>query len=136
MITKKILLHFSQEVVEKPIVYHLVKDYDLVINIFRAKITPQEEGYLMLDVSGSEENIRRGMEFVESCKVQINEAERGLRWEEARCTHCGNCLPHCPTGALHLADSDSRRVDFDINLCVECLSCVANCPFKACSSIF
>jgi ferredoxin len=136
MITKKILLHFPQEEVEKPIVYHLVKDYDLVINIFRAKITPQEEGYLLLDVSGSEENIRRGMEFVENCRVQIDEAERGLRWDESRCTHCGNCLPHCPTKALHLADPGDRRVTFDINLCVECLSCISNCPFKACSSIF
>ena len=76
------------------------------------------------------------MAFVESCKVQINEADRGLRWDSSRCTHCGNCLPHCPTKALYVADPATRRVDFDINLCVECLSCITNCPFNACSSIF
>jgi ferredoxin len=136
MITKKMLLQFPKEEVEKPIVYHLVKDYDLVINIFRAKITPEEDGYLMLGVSGSEENIRRGMAFVKSCRVRINEADRGLRWDTSRCTHCGNCLPHCPTRALYLADMSTRRVTFDVNLCVECLSCISNCPFDACSSIF
>ena len=60
MITKRLLLFFPKSETEKPIVYHLVKDYDLVINIFRAKVTPEEFGYLVLDVSGSDENIARG----------------------------------------------------------------------------
>jgi len=50
--TKKLLLHFKKNDTEKPIVYRLVKDHDLVVNIFRAKITPDETGYLVLDISG------------------------------------------------------------------------------------
>ena len=55
MITKKMLLYFPECETESPIVYHLVKDYDLMINIFRARVTPDEEGFLVLDVTGSEE---------------------------------------------------------------------------------
>ena len=45
-ITRKLYLYFPKSETEKPIVYKLVKDYGLIINIFRAKVTPEEEGYL------------------------------------------------------------------------------------------
>lgn len=134
--TKRLLLYFPRSETEKPIVYHLVKDYDLEINIFRAKVTPEEFGYLVLDVTGSEENIEGGISFVKTFDVRVDESTKGLRWEQQRCTSCGNCLTHCPTGALAVAEFDTRRVSFDDKLCVECLSCMANCPFGACSSLF
>ncbi len=40
VITKKLMLYFPECETEKPIVYHLVKDYDLMINIYRARVTP------------------------------------------------------------------------------------------------
>ena len=48
MPTKKFCLFFPKTETEKPIIYHLVKDFDLVINIFRAKITAEEEGYMVI----------------------------------------------------------------------------------------
>ena len=74
MITRKLFLHFPKCETEKPIVYHLVKDYHLIINIFRAKVTADEEGYLVLDVTG----------------------------EEA-CIECLNCLDNCPFGVCSSA---------------------------------
>ncbi len=136
MVTKKFLLYFPASETEKPIVYHLVKDYNLIINIFRAKVTPEEEGYLVLDVTGEEENIEQGLNFVKSHNVIINEGGRGLRWDEDRCTHCTNCIPHCPTEALYITDRKTMKIGFNEKLCVECLSCVKNCPFGACSSVF
>ena len=56
-ITKKLFLYFPKSETEKPIVYKLVKDFDLIINIFRAKVTPEEEGYLSLDVTGAAADI-------------------------------------------------------------------------------
>ena len=135
-ITKKLMLSFPKSETEKPIVYHLVKDYGLVVNIFRAKVTPEEFGYLVLDVSGTEEEIRRGVEFVRSIHVEVNEASVGVAWDPQACTHCGNCLPHCPTDALRIADSGSRQIAFAPIDCVECLACLKNCPYGACTSIF
>jgi ferredoxin len=136
MATRRVLLSFPRGETEKPIVSHLVKDYDLEINIFRAKVTPEEHGYLVLDVSGSEEDIRRGMDWVKTFKVSVNEATVGVVWDCERCTHCGNCLPHCPTKALKIADPRRRTVSFSAGECVECLACLANCPYGACSSLF
>ena len=61
-VTKKFFLYFPKCETEKPIVYHLVKDYNLIINIFRAKVTPEEEGYLVLDITGSQVHIDQGIE--------------------------------------------------------------------------
>jgi len=136
MITKKFFLFFPKSETEKPIVYHLVKDYDLVINIFRAKITPEEEGFLVLDITGEEPNIERGLDFVRTFNVTINQKNKGLFHDLDKCTHCGNCLSHCPTKALHVSDAATRKVVFDETLCIECLACVKNCPYGACVSIF
>ncbi len=136
MVTKKLLLYFPKSETDKPIVYHLVKDYDLLINIFRAKVTSDEYGYLVLDVTGTEENIEKGIQFARGFDVTVNDADKGLQWDESRCTSCGNCLAHCPTKALHIGDPESREVRFDRSLCIDCLSCIKNCPFGACSSIF
>jgi len=136
MTTKKLMFYFPKSETEKPIVYHLVKDYDLIINIFRAKVTPEEFGYLVLDVTGEDADIQRGIEFVRSFNVEVNETERGLTWNESRCTSCGNCLAHCPTNALHIIDPVTRKVGFDPEACIDCLACIDNCPFHACSSVF
>ena len=135
-VTRKLLLYFPKSMTETPIVYRLVKDYDLTVNIYRAKVTPDEYGYLVLDVTGDESDINKAICFVETFNVRISDTERGLTWNKEKCTSCGNCLTHCPTHALHLAEDGSRRVVFDAELCIDCLSCIKNCPYGACSSIF
>ena len=134
--TRKLLFYFPKSETDKPIVYSLVKDYDLTVNIYRAKVTPEEFGYLVLDVTGTESDIDRAINFVKTFNVRVSETDKGLAWNEEKCTSCGNCLTHCPTHALHIADPVTRRVEFDPILCIECLSCIKNCPFDACSSIF
>ena len=133
---KRIVLHFPHDLIDKPIAYHLVKDYNLVVNVFRAKVTPEEEGYLVLDVTGTEEDIENAMAYVKTFNVTINVAGKGLTWSEERCTHCGVCLTHCPTQALFIADAGTRRVAFEEEKCIECQECIRVCPFGACSSAF
>jgi ferredoxin len=134
--TKKFFLFFPKCETEKPIVYHLVKDFNLIINIFRAKVTPEEEGYLVLDMTGKPQDIAAGVNFIKTLNAQVSETRIGLRWEESKCTHCGSCLTHCPTKALHLTDSATRQIAFEEKKCIECLSCVKSCPFAACTSVF
>jgi len=135
-VTKKLMLFFPKCECEKPIIYHLVKDYDLVVNVFRAKVTPEEEGYLVLDVTGTEEDIDRSIEFVKTFDVKINPAGKGLTWDPEICTGCGNCVVHCPTGALHISDYATMKVAFDEEKCIECLACIRACPYGACVSAF
>jgi ferredoxin len=135
-VTKKLMLFFPKCECEKPIIYHLVKDYNLIVNVFRAKVTPEEEGYLVLDVTGTEKDIELAMAFVKTFNVSINYTGKGVIWDEDRCTHCGLCITHCPTAALRIADTATRRVGFSEADCIECLACIRVCPFDACASAF
>ena len=135
-VTKKLMLFFPRCECEKPIIYHLVKDYNLVVNVFRAKVTPEEEGYLVLDLTGTEEDIQRGMDFVKTFNVTISYTGKGVTRDEDRCTHCGHCVTHCPTGALYIDDTSTREVLYDEDKCIECLACIRVCPFGACESVF
>ncbi len=135
-VTRKLMLFFPKCECEKPIIYHLVKDYDLIVNVYRAKVTPEEEGYLVLDVTGTETDIRRAMDYVRTFNVTINATGKGVTRDEDRCTHCGHCLPHCPTGALHIANRATREVVYHEADCIECLACIRVCPFRACVSAF
>jgi len=121
---------------EKPIIYHLVKDHNLKVNVFRAKVTPEEEGYLVLDLTGTEQDIERAVDFVKTFNVTVNAAGKGLTWDPERCTHCGHCLTHCPTHALYIADPATREIAFDEVKCIECLACIRVCTFNACASAF
>ena len=136
VVTRKLMLFFPRCECEKPIIYHLVKDYGLVVNVFRAKVTPEEEGYLVLDVTGTENQIEKALDFVRTFDVKINSSGKGLNWDVKGCTHCGVCLPHCPTEALSYGNHDKREVVFDEEKCIECLACIKVCPFNACSSAF
>jgi len=59
-------------------------------------------------LTAEERSIQRGIEFIREHGVSVNEAEKGLRWDQELCTHCGNCLAHCPVDALYIADHRSR----------------------------
>lgn len=134
--TKRYLLKFSNEISEKPIISNLVKSFNLQVNIYRAKINKNEEGYMILDLSGDEDDIKNGILLLNEQKVKIEEDNTGILRDEELCTNCGNCISHCPTNALYIPDKKNMVVEFQSHQCIECLNCIKNCPFGACSSIF
>ncbi|MBN1981933.1 MAG: 4Fe-4S binding protein [Chitinivibrionales bacterium] len=136
MITKKVLLFLPSTRIDKPIIYDLVKKFDLIVNIFRAKITPQEQGYLALDLTGYAENIEQSLLYLRNCNIEVDEKNKGVHWDSQRCTHCGICVTQCPTKALYIDNRLDMKVVFDSDRCIECLNCIDTCPFSACSSIF
>ena len=134
--TQRISLFFPKCESEKPIVYHLVRDFDLEINIFRAKVTPDDEGYMILDVTGEADNVKRGMEYLSTFNITISGNQKGLAYIRENCAQCGSCIPHCPTEALSIPDRNSMEIRFNPERCIECMSCVQVCPFGACRNMF
>jgi ferredoxin len=130
MISKRIVLHFPHRLVDQPIVYKLVKDYDLQFNILKAYVTPQEEGLMVLELSGEEENFNKGIEYLESSGVRIQPLSQDVIRNETKCTDCGVCVPICPTNAL-VVDPQTRKVLFYDNKCIACELCVKICPTRA-----
>lgn len=135
-VTKKLMFYFPRCECDKPIIYHLVKDHNLIVNVFRAKVTPEEEGYLVLDVTGTEEAIQGGIDFVKTFNVTVNYSGKGVVRDEEKCNHCGYCLPYCPSDSLKIEDSATRKVVYNESACIECLACIRICPYGACTSAF
>jgi len=130
MISKRIVLHFPHRLVDQPIVYKLVKDYDLQFNILKAYVTPQEEGLMVLELVGEDDNFNKGIEYLGSCGVKIQPLSQDVIRNEAKCTDCGACVPICPTNAL-VIDPLTRKVHFYDNKCIACELCVKVCPPRA-----
>jgi len=130
MISKKIVLHFPHRLVDQPIVYRLVKDFDLQFNILKAYVTPQEEGLMVLELTGEENKFNKGIQFLESSGVRIQPLSQDVIRNETKCTDCGVCVPICPTQAL-VVDPITRKVHFYDNKCIACELCVKACPTRA-----
>jgi len=130
MISRKIVLHFPHRLVDRPIVYKLVKDFDLQFNILKAFVTPQEEGLMVLELTGKKENFDRGIEYLQSCGVRIQPLSQDVVRNESKCTDCGVCVPICPTNAL-VVDPQTRKVIFHNKKCIACELCVKICPTRA-----
>lgn len=130
MKSERIVLHFPHRLIDKPIVYRLVKDYDLQFNILKAYVTPQEEGLMVLELTGDEENYDKGIKYLTDCGVRIQPLSKDIIRNEAKCTDCGVCVSICPTSAL-VVDSLTRRVHFYDNKCIACELCIKVCPTRA-----
>ncbi len=127
---KKLVLTFPPSLLNHPVTYSLVKDYGIKINILRARVTPEEEGKLVLEMEGREDKLREGMKFLESMGVKMEPLTMDVRWNPDKCTHCTACIPVCPTGALSV-DRTSWEVSFQREKCILCELCVPSCPYKA-----
>ncbi len=129
-VSKRIVLHFPKRVVDRPIVYRLVKDYNLEFNILKAFFTPEEEGLMVLELKGKQEDYDKGIRYLTKAGVRIQSLSQDVTRNEERCTHCGACIIICPTGAFEL-EPLTRRVNFYNEKCVACGICIKACPPRA-----
>jgi len=130
VVSKRIVLHFPRRTVDRPIVYRLIKDYNLEFNILKASVTPEEEGLMVLELKGKQEDYDRGIKYLTKSGVRIQSLSQNVIRNEERCTHCGACIVICPTGAFEL-EPLSRRVKFDNEKCLACGLCIKACPPRA-----
>ena len=127
---KRVILTFPANLIAQPVTYRLTVDYDLVPNILRANITPNEEGVLMVELSGKRENLNRGLDYLRSIGVGIKPLGGDVSYDEEKCTHCTACITVCPTGALEL-DREKMMVSFLREKCIACGLCIGPCPYHA-----
>lgn len=128
MAPKKIVLRFGADISGNPVIYRLVKDYDLMVNIVKANVNPQKEGTLVLELTG--EKYDQGLEFLRRQGVSVQALTQEVVRNADRCTMCGACTAICPTGALYI-ERPGMEVHFDGDNCVVCQLCVKACPVRA-----
>lgn len=130
MAIKRVVLYFPQGLIDKPIIYHLVKDYGLVINILRANVDPDEAGRMVLELRGSSSNISQGVKFLKKLKIQIEYLAKEISVDSASCIDCGACTAVCPQDALEIGEPD-WKLKFKKDKCILCGLCVPACPVGA-----
>ncbi len=129
-VSKKIVLHFPRRLVDRPIVSRLVKDYNLDFNILKASVTPEEEGLLILELTGERKEYDKGIEYLTKTGVRIQSLSQDVIRNEERCTHCGACITICPSGAFEV-EAATRHVNFYDEKCIACGVCLKACPPRA-----
>jgi len=129
-VSKRIVLHFPRRLVDRPIVSRLVRDFNLDFNILRASVTPEEEGLLVLELSGKQEDYDKGIRYLTRTGVRIQSLSQDVTRNEERCTHCGACITICPFSAFEL-DPITRHVKFYDEKCTACGLCIKACPPRA-----
>lgn len=130
MYSKVVLLRFSRDIVNEPIIVNLVKKHDLSFNILKATIYPSKEGMAVMELSGNRKNYNAGVRYLKDLGVKIENIGQDIRRNEDKCYHCGLCTSVCPTGALYI-ERPAMTVGFDSDKCSACELCVISCPAKA-----
>lgn len=130
MYARMLVLRFSKEIVDKPIITNLVRTYSLSFNILKAQIYPHKEGIVVLELQGSRQDYEKGIQYLKDVGVVIESVAQSIRRDDEQCYQCGACTAVCPTGALHIKRPE-MEVIFESERCSACELCVKTCPARA-----
>ncbi len=130
MYAKMLVLRFPPDIVDKPIITNLVRNYNLTFNILKAQIFPRKEGLMILELRGNKNDYDRGLEYLKRVGVRVEPIGQSIRRDDDICFQCGACTAVCPTGALHIVRPEMEVV-FDSERCSGCEWCVKVCPAHA-----
>ncbi len=73
----RVRLTFPPALIKEPILYRLVKDFDIVINIRRADVKA-DYGWVVLELDADETTLERGVTWLKERGVQIDPIERDV----------------------------------------------------------
>ena len=128
-VKKRMVLRFPADIVNEPITYILIKEYDIQVNILNADITHGKEGNLLIEMSGDADHVDEALVYLENKQVEISPVVKTILFNETLCIHCGACSSVCFPGALSM-DPSSRKLQFAPELCVACELCIKACPLQ------
>jgi len=70
MAKKQVTLIFPQHLIKEPVIYMMAKEYDVIPNIRRARVT-ESVGEVTLELEGSEEALKKAVVFLETKGVKV-----------------------------------------------------------------
>ena len=130
MATRIYIIRFPKETSSEPMIYQLVKQYDIEFNILKADILPQREGVMILELKGTKDKVKNALDYLRSYNVQVERLAASINRDDERCFQCGACTGICPVGALAIKRPE-MEVIFDPEKCTGCSLCVPICPVRA-----
>ena len=71
---KRVKLTFPQNLIKEPVIFNMAKSFDIMPNIRRARVT-ETVGEMILELEGSEDNLKKGVDFLKEQGVVVESAE-------------------------------------------------------------
>ena len=68
---RRVTFTFKTDLIQRPVIYELGKNFDIVTNVRRAEVG-QDTGGVILELEGSLDEIDRGLAWVAELGVDIN----------------------------------------------------------------
>lgn len=130
MYSRVYILRFPKENIDQPIICNLVKKYDLEFNILKADIFLQQDGVMVLELTGHKKNITAGLKYLKNLNVSVETLATVINRDSEKCFQCGACTGICPTEALSIS-RPTMEVLFNLEKCTGCGLCVHVCPVRA-----
>lgn len=70
MARKQVTLIFPQHLIKEPVIYMMAKEYDVIPNIRRAKVT-ESVGEVTLELEGSDDGLKKAVAFLEKKGIKV-----------------------------------------------------------------
>lgn len=124
---EKFVLEYSEQVVNEPIIYTLVKRFDVMVNILRAEISPGREGSMLVEIESDPERLAAAEAYLAERSVRLIPIAQSLGFRQEDCINCGACTAVCFSGCLTIGAPD-WTLQVDRSKCIACGLCVPACP--------
>jgi len=128
--SERVVLHFPKELVDQPLIYGLVKEFDVQFNILKAQVTQEEDGLMVLGLSGVQKDVSKARKHLEAQGVGVQPLDKDISIDKDLCAECGACVAQCPVDALS-TDPETARISLDAAKCIACERCVPACFYGA-----
>jgi ferredoxin len=127
----RILLRFSEKIVEQPITSQIILELKVPINIITAHVN-SKGGEVLAEVP--EAAMDKVVKAFRKKGVTVS-LPKLIEVDADKCISCGSCVALCPVEAITL--SDDLSVVFNKEKCVgsTCSACVDACPARAIKSV-
>lgn len=77
MARMRVRLTFPPERIQEPIIYHLVKDFDIITNIRRADVK-SDHGWVALEMEADEAKLEQGIAWLKGKGVKVDPIEHDV----------------------------------------------------------
>jgi len=74
MATQKVMLKYPEHLIQEPVLFRMVRQFDVIPNIRRARVT-DTVGEIALELEGSTENLERGIRYLQEQGVLVEPIE-------------------------------------------------------------
>ncbi len=70
----RVKLTFPQQLIKEPVLFKMAKEYDIMPNIRRARVT-ETVGEMVMELEGTEETLSKGIESLKQQGIEVELAE-------------------------------------------------------------